>query len=95
MAEDSNDQNAPLTLEGFWKILDSKLVSLGTPAALIGVALDFARKSQWKEAGLCVVGGFALWILIQVANKLAPRIDKLLDWMLNNAEKYFWICMQS
>ncbi|MCC5619898.1 NACHT domain-containing NTPase, partial [Nostoc sp. CHAB 5715] len=89
MAEDSKDQNAPLTLEGFWKILDSKLVSLGTPAALIGVALDFARKSQWKEAGLCVVGGLALWILIQVANKLAPRIDKLLDWILNNAEKRF------
>jgi predicted NACHT family NTPase len=89
MAEDPKDQNAPLTLEGFWKILDSKLVSLGTPAALIGVALDFARKSQPKEAGLCLVGGIALWILIQVANKLAPRIDKLLDWMLNNAEKIF------
>ena len=89
MAEDSKDQNAPLTLEGFWKILDSKLVSLGTPAALIGVALDFARKSQWKEAGLCLVGGLALWILIQVANKLAPRIDKLLDWMLNNVERIF------
>jgi predicted NACHT family NTPase len=89
MAEDPKDQNAPLTLEGFWKILDSKLVSLGTPAALIGVALDFARKSQPKEAGLCLAGGIALWILIQVANKLAPRIDKLLDWMLNNAEKIF------
>ncbi|MBN4001487.1 GUN4 domain-containing protein [Nostoc sp. LPT] len=87
MAEDSKDQNAHLTLEGFWKILDSKLVSLGTPAALIAVAVDFARKSQWKEAGLCVVGAFALWLLIQVANKLAPRIDKLLDWMLNNVER--------
>lgn len=89
MAEDSKDQNAPLTLEGFWKILDSKLVSLGTPAALIAVAVDFARKSQWKEAGLCVVGAFALWLLIQVANKLAPRIDKLLDWILNNVERIF------
>ncbi|MEH2282341.1 MAG: GUN4 domain-containing protein [Nostoc sp.] len=89
MAEDPKDQNAPLTLEGFWKILDSKLVSFGTPTALIAVAVDFARKSQWKEAGLCLVGGIALWILIQVANKLAPRIDKLLDWMLNNAEKIF------
>ncbi|MEC4819565.1 MAG: hypothetical protein SAK29_40795 [Scytonema sp. PMC 1069.18] len=87
MAENSQDQNSPFTLESFWKLLDSKLVSLGTPAALIAVALDFARKTEWQKAGLCVVAALALWILIKLGSKVAPYIDKLLDWILNNSEK--------
>ncbi|MBW4631347.1 MAG: hypothetical protein KME30_05430 [Iphinoe sp. HA4291-MV1] len=86
MPENPQDQNTPLTLENFWKILDSKLVSLGTPAVLVGVALDFARKSEWQNAGLCVVAAVAVWFVIKICNKIAPRIDKLLDWMLDNAE---------
>ncbi|BAZ26099.1 hypothetical protein NIES4073_70050 [Kalymmatonema gypsitolerans NIES-4073] len=86
MAENLQDQNTPLTLENFWKILDSKLVSLGIPTALVGVALDFARKSEWQKAGLCLLIAVVLWFLIQIAHKLKPRIDKLLDWLLDNAE---------
>ncbi|MGH8000280.1 MAG: hypothetical protein ACREPR_12825 [Brasilonema sp.] len=39
MPENPQDQNTPLTLENFWKILDSKLVSLGIPTALVGIEL--------------------------------------------------------
>lgn len=84
--ENLQDQNTPLMLENFWKILDSKLVSLGIPTALVGVALDFARKSEWQNAGLCLLAAVVVWFLIQIAHKLKPRIDKLLDWMLDNAE---------
>ena len=88
MVEQSKDQNTSLTtLENFWKILDSQLVSLGTPAALIAVAIDFARKSEWNNVLLCLIAAVGVWIIIKVGSKIAPRIDKLLEWILNNAEK--------
>ncbi len=87
MAEESKDQNTPLNLEKFWKILDSKFVSWGIPGALFGVALDFIRKSEWKNAGLCMVAAAGVWLVIKVGSKLSPRIDKLLDWMLSNVER--------
>ena len=93
MAEESKEQNTPLTLQSFWKILDSKLVSLGIPGALIGVALDFARKSEWKNAGFCMVGAAGVWLIIKVGSKLAPRLDKFLDWIFDNTgiwAKNFW-----
>ena len=55
MADESKEQNTPMTLEGFWKFLDSKFVSLGVPGALLAVALDFARKSEWKNVALTVL----------------------------------------
>lgn len=82
MAEDSKNENAPITLESFWKFLDSRLISLGIPGALIGVALDFARKKEWENAGLCIVGAGGFWLIIKVGNKLSPYIDKFLDWIL-------------
>lgn len=87
MPEDQKDQNAPITLESFWKLLDSKLISLGIPTALIGVALDFARKKEWQNAGLCVGAAGAFWLIIKVGNKLSPYIDKFLDWIFSNLER--------
>ncbi|MEA5558566.1 GUN4 domain-containing protein [Nodularia spumigena] len=87
MAEDPKDQNTLLNLEGFWKLLDSKLVSLGIPGALIGVALDFARKTDWKNAGLCILAAGGVWLVIKVGSQLSPRIDKLLEWIFSNAER--------
>jgi hypothetical protein len=87
MAENLQDQNTPLRLFNFWKLLNSKVVSLGTPAILVGVALDFARKSEWEKAGLCVFAAAGVWVVIKIGSKIAPSIDKLWDWILNNAEK--------
>ncbi|MBD2360169.1 GUN4 domain-containing protein [Anabaena minutissima FACHB-250] len=98
MAEDPKDQNAPITLESFWKLLDSKLISLGIPGALIGVAIDFARKTQWKNAGLCIVAASGFWLIIKIGNKLSPRIDQLIDWILSHAERLalnFWAKLTS
>ncbi|MBC6429962.1 NACHT domain-containing protein [Nostoc sp. HG1] len=90
MAEDPKNENAPITLESFWKILDSKLISLGIPGALIGVALDFARKKEWQNAGLCVGAAGAFWLIIKVGNKLSPYIDKFLDWILVTQIPKWW-----
>jgi hypothetical protein len=98
MAEDPKDQNTPITLESFWKLLDSKLISLGIPGALIGVAIDFARKTQWKNAGLCIVAAGGFWLIIKVGNKLSPRIDQLIDWIFSNLERLaldFWAKLTS
>ncbi|MDJ0675446.1 MAG: GUN4 domain-containing protein [Calothrix sp. MO_167.B42] len=84
MAEESKEQNTPMTFENFWKLLDSKFVSLGVPGALLAVALDFARKSEWKNVTFCAVGAAGIWLGIKVVNKLSPRIDKFLDWMARN-----------
>ena len=77
-----------MTLESFWNLLYSKFVSLGVLEALLGVAPDFARKSEWKNAVLCGVGATGIWLVIKVARKISPRIDKLLDWIFGNAEKF-------
>ncbi|WP_392480039.1 GUN4 domain-containing protein [Nostoc sp. C110] len=90
MAEDQKDQNAPITLESFWKLLDSKLISLGIPGALIGVAIDFARKSEWKKAGLCMFAAGGFWLIIKFGNKLSPYIDKFLDWLLATQIPKWW-----
>lgn len=90
MAEDPKNENAPITLESFWKILDSKLISLGIPGALIGVALDFARKKEWENAGLCIVAAGGFWLIIKVGNKLSPYIDKFLDWILATQIPKWW-----
>ncbi|WP_414551865.1 hypothetical protein [Anabaena sp. CCY 0017] len=90
MAEDPKDQNTLLNLEGFWKLLDSKLVSLGIPGALIGVALDFARKTDWKNAGLCILAAGGIWLVIKVGSKLSPQIDKFLDWLLATQIPKWW-----
>lgn len=87
MTQNPQDQNAPITLESFWKLLDSKLISLGIPGALIGVAIDFARKSEWQKAVLCIVAAGGFWLIIKVGNKLSPLIDKLLDLIFSNAER--------
>ncbi|MBE9199309.1 MULTISPECIES: GUN4 domain-containing protein [unclassified Nodularia (in: cyanobacteria)] len=87
MAEDSQDQNVPITLETVRKLLDSKLISLGIPGAFIGVAIDFARKWEWEKASLCILAAAGVWLFIKVGSKLSPRIDKLLDWILGNAER--------
>jgi hypothetical protein len=87
MTQNPQDQNAPITLESFWKLLDSKLISLGIPGALIGVAIDFARKSEWRNAGLCIVAAGGFWLIIKVGNKLSPLIDKLLDLIFSNVER--------
>ncbi|CDN14425.1 hypothetical protein RintRC_1467 [Richelia intracellularis] len=55
---------------------------------MLGVAPDFARKSEWKNAVLCGVGATVIWLVIKVARKLSPRIDKLLDLIFGNAEKF-------
>lgn len=33
-----------------------------------------------------LLAALALWFVIKIGNKLVPRIDKLLDWLLDNAE---------
>ncbi|MBW4625379.1 MAG: hypothetical protein KME49_07720 [Brasilonema octagenarum HA4186-MV1] len=86
MPENSQDQNTPLTLENFWNILNSKPVSLITPGGLVVVAVHFALKSELRNTGLCLLAAVAVWFVIKIGNKIAPRIDKLLDWILNNAE---------
>ncbi|MCL6749517.1 GUN4 domain-containing protein [Nostoc sp. CCCryo 231-06] len=90
MAEDPKNENAPIILESFWKLLDSKLISLGIPGALIGVALDFARKKEWQNAGLCVGAAGAFWLIIKVGNELSPYIDKFLDWILVTQIPKWW-----
>ncbi|KZL47773.1 hypothetical protein A2T98_21495 [Nodularia spumigena CENA596] len=90
MTQDPKEQNTLLNLEGFWKLLDSKLISLGIPGALIGVALDFARKTDWKNAGLCILAAGGVWLVIKVGSKLSPQIDKFLDWILNTQIPKWW-----
>jgi energy-coupling factor transporter ATP-binding protein EcfA2 len=86
MAEESQNQNTLMNLEGFLKLLESKLVSYGIHGALVAVALDFARKSDWKNAGICVILAGGFWLL----KKIIPYIDKLIDWVITIQIPKLW-----
>ena len=90
MTEEPQNQNTPMNLESFWKLLDSKLVSYGIPGALVGVAIDFARKSDWKNAGICVFSAAGVWLFIKIGKKISPYIDKLIDWIITVQIPKLW-----
>lgn len=69
----------PTTIEKFFELLDTKLVSLGIPTALSAVGINYARSQQWEDAVWCFAGAAAVWIIIKVGSKLAPKVDQGLD----------------
>lgn len=91
MTEEPQNQNTPMNLESFWKLLESKFVSYGIPGALVAVALDFARKSDWKNAGICVISAGGVWLFIKIGKKISPYIDKSLDWIITVQIPKLWL----
>ncbi|MEA5579121.1 GUN4 domain-containing protein [Anabaena sp. UHCC 0451] len=90
MTQEPQNQNTLMNLESFWNLLDSKLVSYGIPGTLVAVALDFARKSDWKNAGICVFSAGGVWLFIKIGKKISPYIDKLIDWIITVQIPKWW-----
>lgn len=78
---------SPTTIEKIFESLDNKLVTFGIPGALSFVGITKARESKWQEAGWCFAGAAALWIVIKVGKKLAPKLDQAMDWAIANIER--------
>jgi hypothetical protein len=57
---------------------------------LVAVALDFARKSDWKNAGICVISAGCVWLFIKIGTKISPYIDKSLDWIITVQIPKLW-----
>jgi predicted NACHT family NTPase len=74
-------------IEKVFELLDNKLVTLGIPGALSWVGITKARENQWTEAGWCFVGAAAVWLVIKVGKKLAPKLDQMLDWTIASLEQ--------
>ncbi|MGB3202795.1 MAG: hypothetical protein WBA99_17950, partial [Nodosilinea sp.] len=86
MAESPPDYT-PTSIEKVFELLDNKLVSLGVPGALSFVGVTNVRAGQWGEAMGCFAGAAAVFVAIKLGNKLAPKLDQLLDWGINSAER--------
>ncbi|MEM9005949.1 MAG: GUN4 domain-containing protein [Cyanobacteria bacterium P01_F01_bin.86] len=76
----------PTTLEKVFELLDTRLVTFGVPGALSFVGITKIRENLWREASLCFAGAAGVWIAIKVGKKLAPKLDALLDWGVNQTE---------
>lgn len=77
----------PTTFEKFFELLDHRLISLGLPTTLVAVGVNSARLGQWREACWGFGAAGAVWVSIKVGNKLAPKLDRLLDWAVNSTER--------
>jgi len=86
MPEDPS-KYSPTNLEKVFELLDNKLVTLGVPGALSFVGINKARENQWTEAGSFFVWAAGIWLVIKIGKRLAPKLDQLLDWIINNAER--------
>ena len=86
MPEDSPSY-VPTNIEKVFELLDNKLVTFGVPGALSFVGISKARESQWTDAAWCFVGAASIWLAIKIGKKLAPKIDQILDWIINIAEQ--------
>jgi predicted NACHT family NTPase len=75
----------PTNLEKVFELLDKKLVTLGVPGALSFVGIDILRKdwNNWPNAAWCFAAAAGVWVVIKVGKRLAPEIDQLLDWLVN------------
>jgi hypothetical protein len=78
----------PSNLEKVFEALDNKFVSLGVPGALSVIGLDKLRQSSdlWKEAAAYFAAAAGVWLIIKIGKKLAPKLDNLLDWGIQNTE---------
>jgi hypothetical protein len=84
---DEQPNYTPTSIEKFFELLDNKLVSLGIPATLSAIGVNSVRTGQWGEAFWCFAGAAAVWIVIKVGKKLAPKLDQFLDWAINAIER--------
>ena len=71
--------DTPMKLDGVLKLLNSKLVSAGYSSALGAIAIDRARQGLGMEAAKFVGAAGLVWLIIRVANRLVPIIDKLIE----------------
>ena len=80
-------ENTPDNLEKVFQLLDTKLVSWGLPGAISAVGVNKIRQSSelWPEAAGCFVAAAGVWVVIKVGKKLAPKLDKALDWSIQLA----------
>ncbi len=72
----------PTTVEKVFEALDKRVISLGVPGLFGSLGIAKAGENKWQEAGLCLTAAAGVWVVIQVGKKLAPKLDKLLDWGL-------------
>lgn len=84
---ESSPPYVPTTIAKVFELLDNKLVSLGIPGALTFVGITKARESQWSEAVGCFAGAVGVWLIIKIGNKLAPKLDQGLDWLIVVTER--------
>lgn len=86
MAQSENNQ--PSWWEPIQKFLDNKLVGWGIPGIFVAIAADHAKNARWQECGIFLGIAFLVWLGIKVGSRLLPLFDKLLDWLVNNAENW-------
>jgi hypothetical protein len=84
---DEQPNYSPTNIEKVFELLDNKLVSLGVPGALSFVGVNNVRSGQWGEAIACFASAAAVFVAIKLGNKLAPKLDQLLDWGINSVER--------
>ena len=85
MADERPNYN-PTTIEKVFELLDNKLVSLGVPTALGAAGINSIRTGKWQQAVGYFAGAAAVWMAIKVGKKLAPKIDQVLDWLIETVE---------
>jgi hypothetical protein len=76
----------PTTIEKVFERLDNNLVTLGVPGALSAVGINNVRADQWGEAIACFAIAAAIFVAIKLGKKLAPKIDQVLDWLIETVE---------
>lgn len=88
----------PTTIEKFFELLDNKLVTFGLPGVLLSVSVNKLLGNQRTEAAWYLAGAAGIWLVIKVGKKLAPKLDQVLDWGINNVERSLldgWSAMRS
>jgi energy-coupling factor transporter ATP-binding protein EcfA2 len=88
-SENPAKQDAPLSWDTFWKLLESKFTSLGIPGIFLVMAVNQIKddSSNWPKIllwfGLAVVS----WLVIEILKRLRPYVEKSLDWCFDQLGK--------
>jgi predicted NACHT family NTPase len=77
-----------LDIEEIKKQIGQMLISWGAPGLGLGLTVHYAQNAQWQAAAIALIASIFIWFVIKLFQQIDPRINKLLEWWVNNLERW-------
>ncbi|MEM1368809.1 MAG: GUN4 domain-containing protein [Cyanobacteria bacterium P01_H01_bin.15] len=84
------NQDARITVENFWQILDTKIISVGLPGVLVGIGINHVRENEWTEAIKFFALASLLWFFLRVSSEVFAVLKRFFEEWLSRAEQKFY-----